>query len=158
LSFVEVLYLENTNDLGAKHVDTLVSTSRLIGISTRRGNGNVAVVSSDASDIIETLPGFRSESSESSTKVGGKIGTLNNRWTILEDIDMAADKILLGYKGASFMDTGVVYAPYTALMLETLINPDDFKVRKGFMTRDALTAVNGNFYAEISVTGDKIYS
>lgn len=139
-------------------VDTLIAVSRLIGNATRRGKGNVLVVSNDASDIIETMPGFRPESAENSTKVGGRLGTLNSRWTVLEDIDMATDKILIGYKGASFMDTGVVYAPYIALMLETLVNPDDFKVRKGFMTRDALKAINGKFYAEVSITGTKVYS
>lgn len=134
-------------------IDTLGIMSRKIGVSTRRGKGNVLVAGSDGADVLDTLPGFVADSGVSQSKPGGKTGTLNGRWTVLEDIDMASDKILIGYKGDTFMDTGVVYAPYVALTLDTFVNPDDFKVRKGFMTRDALKAINGKFYAEVSITG-----
>ncbi len=133
-------------------IDAMIKQTNLIYKDTFRGAGNVAVMSSDFSNVVETLPGFVPDSKEALEKPSGKIGTLNNRWAVLKDVYMAEDKMLIGYKGTTFMDTGVVYSPYVALMLETIVDPRDFKARKGFMTRDAITSINGNFYSELTYT------
>lgn len=133
-------------------IDKLIALSRKIYAGTFRGVGNVLVAGQLGADIIETLPSFVADSAAALEQPYGKIGTLNNRWKVLEDIYMDSTKILIGYKGATFMDTGVVYAPYVALMLDTFINPDDFKVRKGFLTRDAICSINGKFYAELTIS------
>ena len=43
-------------------------------------------------------------------------------------------------------------------MLDTFMDARDFKIRKGFMTRDAITTVNGKFFAEMTLTGNKVLS
>jgi hypothetical protein len=50
------------------------------------------------------------------------------KYRILEDPYFPADKVLTGLKGSTFLDHGVVYAPY----MPELNNPqDDFSPVKG---------------------------
>ena len=66
------------------------------------------------------------------------------------------DEILLGYKGASPMDAGFVYAPYIPLqMLPTITDPNTFQPRKGLITRYATAQINpsSRFYRIIRIVG-----
>ena len=66
------------------------------------------------------------------------------------------DEILLGYKGASPMDAGFVYAPYIPLqMLPTITDPQTFQPRKGLITRYATAQINpsSRFYRIIRIVG-----
>ena len=139
-------------------VDALAISSEGIYRQTRRGRGNVIVTGSQASEIVQTLPGFVADSGFATTLPSGRFGVLNNRWVVLNDIDMAETKTLVAYKGETFMDTGFVYSPYVALQLQPLVNPDDFQIRSGFMTRDALTLINSKFYAELTISGAQVIS
>ena len=42
---------------------------------------------------------------------------------------------LLGYKGAEYYDTGIVYCPYIPVMIQRTIGPNDFSPRVGLLTR-----------------------
>jgi hypothetical protein len=51
---------------------------------------------------------------------------------------MTENVILLGYRGAQFLETGAVYAPYIPLIMTPLVyDPTNFTPRKGVMTRYA---------------------
>ena len=66
------------------------------------------------------------------------------------------DELLLGYKGASPMDAGFVYAPYIPLqMLPTITDPQTFQPRKGLITRYATAQINpsSRFYRIIRIVG-----
>ena len=66
------------------------------------------------------------------------------------------DELLLGYKGASPMDAGFVYAPYIPLqMLPTITDPNTFQPRKGLITRYATAQINpsSRFYRIIRIVG-----
>jgi len=66
------------------------------------------------------------------------------------------DEILVGYKGASPMDAGFVYAPYIPLqMLPTITDPETFQPRKGLITRYATAQINpaSRFYRIIRIVG-----
>jgi hypothetical protein len=66
------------------------------------------------------------------------------------------DEILVGYKGASPMDAGFVYAPYIPLqMLPTITDPQTFQPRKGLITRYATAQINpaSRFYRIIRIVG-----
>ena len=66
------------------------------------------------------------------------------------------DEILLGYKGASPMDAGFVYAPYIPLqMLPTITDPQTFQPRKGLITRYATAQINpsSRYYRIIRIVG-----
>lgn len=87
-----------------------------------------------------------------------RVGTLMNKWAVYQDpflsANTSAKTILLGLKGARFMDAGSVYAPYIPLQVTpTFLDPNDFSFRKGMRTRYAKKLLRPEYYASISVTG-----
>ena len=63
--------------------------------------------------------------------------------------DEQLDYILLGFKGNSASETGLVYLPYIPIYIQKTVGPNDFSPRVGMATRYALmTHLNGaeNFY------------
>ena len=66
---------------------------------------------------------------------------------------MTENTILLGYRGAQFLETGAVYAPYIPLIMTPLVyDPTNFTPRKGVMTRYAKKVVRPEFYGKLNVT------
>jgi hypothetical protein len=60
----------------------------------------------------------------------------------------------MGYKGAQFLESGAVYAPYVPLLMTPLVyDPDTFVPRKGIMTRYAKKMVRPEFYGRVFVDG-----
>jgi hypothetical protein len=67
---------------------------------------------------------------------------------------MTENKILMGYRGSQFLETGAVYAPYIPLIMTPLVyDPNSFTPRKGVMTRYAKKMVRPEFYGTIDVDG-----
>lgn len=117
-------------------------------------NANWAVVDPDTSARFEKASGFR----YSGDATGGQIqkgvnmvGTLNNKYRVYVDPEAPQNKVLLGYKGSSFFETGFVYAPYIPIYVTPTIMDTDFKPRKGVMSRFATHLVSGDFYATVSI-------
>ena len=55
-----------------------------------------------------------------------KIGSLSNRFTVYKDPYFPRNKVLVGYKGGSYLETGYVYAPYVPLIVTpTIFAPED---------------------------------
>jgi len=82
-----------------------------------------------------------------------KVGTMSNRFEIFKDPYFPANKILMGFKGGSLLESGYVYAPYVPLIVTpTLFSPDDFTPRKGVMTRYAKALIRNDFYGVITVS------
>ena len=80
------------------------------------------------------------------------IGTLSNRFTVYKDPYFPRNKILVGYKGGSYLETGYVYAPYVPLIVTpTIFAPEDFTPRKGVMTRYGKRMVRADFYGTVTV-------
>lgn len=64
--------------------------------------------------------------------------------------------VLLGYKGAGFMDSGIVYCPYIPLQIARAIGPNNFDPRVGLRTRYAVAGNlfgAANYYHFIGVDG-----
>jgi hypothetical protein len=60
----------------------------------------------------------------------------------------------MGYKGAQFLETGAVYAPYIPVIMTPLVyDPNTFTPRKGLMTRYAKKMVRPEFYGRVLVKG-----
>jgi len=133
-------------------VDALVVVSNNIYSACLRGTGNVIVVGANAANVIETLPTFRADSAEALQQPNGRIGILNNRWIVIKDINYGADLILVGYKGTGFLEAGAVFSPYALTLTDALLNPDDMKIRKGLLSRDAFTRVNNAHYGKVTLT------
>lgn len=138
-------------------VETIIDVANNIHRKTLRGAANFLVTSPDVSTILEASvlykPALSMDPKESSFSVGTeKIGNLNNRFTVYKDPYFLRNKILVGYKGSSFLESGFVYAPYVPLIVTpTIYAPEDFTPRKGVMTRYAKKMVRSDFFGTVTV-------
>jgi hypothetical protein len=83
-----------------------------------------------------------------------KAGTLMNKWVVYEDPFFESDKMLVGLKGASFLDAGFVWAPYIPLQVTpTFLDPADFSFRKGLRTRYGKKVLRSEYYGRVTFTG-----
>ena len=81
-----------------------------------------------------------------------KVGTLLNKWVVYEDPFFATDKMMIGLKGNSFLESGFVWAPYIPLQVTpTFLDPSDFSFRKGLRTRYAKKLLRPDFYGQLTV-------
>jgi len=124
---------------------------------TMRGGANFLVCSPDVATILETIPGFTVETDGDKMKFAAgvtQIGAFQNRYTVYKNPYMLTNVILMGYKGANFLETGAVYAPYVPLVMTPLVyDPDNFTPRRGVLTRYAKKIVRPEFYGKIIVEG-----
>ena len=130
--------------------------------STLRGGANWIVCSSEISAIFDDLEYFHvsnASADQDQYNMGiEKVGSLSGRYTVYRDPYFPANKMLLGHKGTSLLDTGYVYAPYVPLQLTpTMYNPFNFAPIKGIMTRYAKKVVNNRFYGLITVDGVRTF-
>jgi hypothetical protein len=138
-------------------IETIIDVANTISRKTLRGAANFIVTSPDVCTILEASvlykPVLSMDPHETMFTVGTeKIGSLNNRFTVYKDPYFPRNKILVGYKGGSFLETGFVYAPYVPLIVTpTLYAPEDFTPRKGVMTRYAKKLVRSDFYGTVTV-------
>jgi hypothetical protein len=67
---------------------------------------------------------------------------------------MTENVILMGYKGAQFLECGAVFAPYVPLIMTPLLyDPNTFTPRKGLMTRYAKKMIRPDYYGKVYVHG-----
>jgi hypothetical protein len=126
---------------------------------TLRGGANFLVCSPTVATIIESIPGFASNSDGSADKMEyafgvQKAGQLNSRYTVYKNPYMTENVILMGFRGNQFLEAGAVFAPYIPLIMTPLIyDPDTFTPRKGLLTRYAKKMLRPEFYGKIYVSG-----
>jgi hypothetical protein len=135
----------------------LQAVSNTIHQKTLRGGANFMVVSPETATVIESIPGYASDSDGDSNNTSyamgvQKVGALNNRFTVYKNPYMLENDILLGFRGSNFLETGAVYAPYVPLIMTPLVyDPVNFTPRKGVMTRYAKKMVRPEFYGKVIV-------
>jgi len=138
-------------------VETITIVSNEIFKRNLRGGANWIVTSPEISSILEATLAFKPSMTLDPAEVQyalgvQRVGTVQNRYTVYKDPYFPADWILMGFKGASFLETGYVYAPYVPLVVTpTIFEPDDFTPRKGVMTRYAKQVVRPEFYGVVRV-------
>lgn len=130
--------------------------------ATLRGGANFIVVSAEISAIFNNMEYFHVSNAgaeEDQYNMGiEKVGTLQGRFTVYRDPYFPANKLLMGHKGTSILDTGYIYAPYVPLQLTpTMYNPFNFSPIKGIMTRYAKKLVNNRYYGLITVDGVRTF-
>ena len=119
--------------------------SNQIGVKTKKGGASWMVVSPD---ILTALRHANNGSFTSANATGEVVasqtlfaGTFNNSIKVYVDITATANTMLMGYKGSSELDTGLVYSPYVPLMASPVItDPESYDPRIGLMTRYAITS------------------
>ena len=140
-------------------VETIIDVANEIHRKTLRGSANFMVVSPDVATILEASVLYKPVYSiDGSGQVGSpmsigaeKIGSLSNRFTVYKDPYFPRNKILVGFKGGSYLETGYVYAPYVPLIVTpTIFAPEDFTPRKGVMTRYGKKMVRADFYGTVT--------
>ena len=139
-------------------IETIIDVANEIHRKTLRGSANFVVVGPDVATILEASVYFKpSFSLDGDGQVSGmvigadKVGTLSNRFTVYKDPYFPRNKVLVGYKGGSYLETGYVYAPYVPLIVTpTIFAPEDFTPRKGVMTRYGKKMVRSDFYGTIT--------
>jgi len=121
---------------------------------TLRGGANFVVVSPTVATILESIPGYMvsTDGNKSQFAAGVQVaGTMNNRFTVYKNPYMTENKILVGFRGSNFLETGAVYSPYVPLIMTPLVyDPEDFTPRKGVMTRYAKKMIRPEFYGTIN--------
>jgi len=124
---------------------------------TLRGGANFLVCSPTVATILESIPGYAADTDGDKMQFAmgvQKVGAINNRFQVYKNPYMTENTILMGYRGAQFLETGAVYAPYIPLIMTPLVyDPNSFTPRKGVMTRYAKKMVRPEFYGKIHVDG-----
>ena len=114
--------------------------ANVIAKETRRGKGNVAIVSSDvatalvASGMLDYAPAIAANLQVDDT--GNTFaGVLNGRLRVYIDPYAVSDYVTVGYKGTNAYDAGIFYCPYVPLQMVRAVGENDFQPRIGFKTR-----------------------
>jgi len=135
----------------------LQKVSNKIHQLTLRGGANFLVCSPTVATILESIPGFASDGDGEKMEFNfgiQKIGSLNSRYKVYKNPYMTENVILLGYKGAQFLECGAVFAPYVPLIMTPLLyDPSTFTPRKGLMTRYAKKMIRPDYYGKVYVAG-----
>lgn len=135
----------------------LQKISNKIHQSTLRGGANFMVVSPTVSTIIESIPGFASNSDGEVTKKSyafgvQKSGQLNGKFTVYKNPYMTENLILLGFRGSQYLEAGAVFAPYIPLIMTPLVyDPSTYVPSKGLLTRYAKKMLRPEFFGGLYV-------
>jgi len=141
-------------------LETITDVANQIHKKTLRGSGNFIVTSPEVCTILEHLNAYKSsyridgdgQVKDGMTIGAETVGTLNNRYTVYKDPYFPANKILIGLKGNTFLESGYIYAPYVPLILTPVIYAqEDFTPRKGVMTRYGKKMVRSDFYGTVTI-------
>jgi hypothetical protein len=141
-------------------VETIIDVANTIHRKTLRGSANFLVCGPDVCTILESSVLYKPKYSidgegqvGSPMSIGAEaVGTVSNRFTVYRDPYFPRNKILVGYKGGSYLETGYVYAPYVPLIVTpTIFRPEDFAPTKGVMTRYAKKPIRTDFYGTVTI-------
>ena len=140
-------------------VETIIDVANEIHRKTLRGAANFIVVSPEVATVFEASVLYKPQikidgqgQPSAHFSIGAEaIGSLSNRFTVYKDPYFPRNKILVGYKGGSYLESGYVYAPYVPLIVTpTIFAPEDFTPRKGVMTRYGKKMVRADFYGTVT--------
>ena len=120
-----------------------------IAKDTRRGKGNIAIVSTDVasalsmSGLLDYQSALTNNTNLNVDDTGNTFaGTLFGRLKVYVDpySVSGADYCVIGYKGNVAYDAGLFYCPYVPLQMVRAIDPNTFQPKIGFKTRYGLVA------------------
>ena len=121
-----------------------------IAKATRRGKGNVLIVSSDVASafamagVLSYTPELKADLTVDDTG-NTYAGLLNGRTKVYIDpyfggSSSGNELVTVGYKGTSPYDAGLFYCPYVPLQMVRAVGQDTFQPRIGFKTRYGMVA------------------
>ena len=120
-----------------------------IGQQTRRGKGNMLIVSADVASalqmagVLDYTPALNNNLNVDDTS-STFAGVMNGRFKVYVDpyaANVAASQYyVVGYKGTSPYDAGFFYCPYVPLQMVRAVGENSFQPKIGFKTRYGLAA------------------
>lgn len=131
-----------------------------IAKTTRRGKGNILIVSSDVASalamagVLQYTPALSADLQVDDT--GNTFaGLLHGRIKVYIDPYFGGsaqnvELVTVGYKGTSPYDSGIFYCPYVPLQMVRAVDPGTFQPKIGFKTRYGIVA---NPFAEGTTQG-----
>lgn len=123
-----------------------------IAKATRRGKGNVLIVSADVASalamtgLLDYNPVLQSQTGLMVDDTGNTYaGVLLNRYKVFVDPYYGGsaagnELVTVGYKGASPFDAGLFYCPYVPLQMVRAVSADSFQPKIGYKTRYGMVA------------------
>jgi hypothetical protein len=123
-----------------------------IAKATRRGKGNVMIVSSDVASALQMTgilsypnPGYQADlvvddtgNTFAGTMHGGRVKVFIDPY--FGGSASGDELVTVGYKGTSPYDAGLFYCPYVPLQMVRAVGQDTFQPRIGFKTRYGMVA------------------
>ena len=138
-------------------IETINDVSAQIHRKTLRGGANFVVCGPEVANILEFTAGFRASVTADADKgdIGAvKVGSLSRKFDVIVDPYFFRNVLLVGRRGASFLESGYVYAPYVPLQVTpTIFGVEDFVPRKGVMTRYGKKMVRPDMYGLVICRG-----
>jgi hypothetical protein len=133
-----------------------------IAKTTRRGKGNVLIVSSDVASafamagLLDYNSALQSQVSLTVDDTGNTFaGTMFGRIKVYIDpyapTSASSEFAVVGYKGTNAYDAGLFYCPYVPLQMVRAVDTNNFQPKIGFKTRYGLVA---NPFAEGTSQGN----
>lgn len=129
---------------------TIIEAGNNIFDATKLATGSFIIVGTKASNVIESLPRFRSAGAVN--PVGPHlVGWIGDK-PVYKNPFYPQDKFVVGWKGSGLFDAGLVYAPYMPIMSTQLIMDADFQGQRGFATAYGKKMINSNMYCAGTIT------
>lgn len=127
----------------------LVEGANVIFGATRKVQPNFMVCGLGVAAVVQVMRNFTPSGAQA---IGPHfLGTLG-QFKVYVSPDYNSNQFVLGYKGGSFMDAGMVYCPYMPIISTDLLMTDDFAGRKGWATMYAKKMVNSKLYLQGYIT------
>jgi len=146
--------------IGTLYTQVLMK-SQQIAINSRRGPASFAITSPNVVALLERHSQFTLDNAPidvSGDNIGvAKVGKMRNgSIQVYRDTLAKNDYMLLGFKGKTAYDSGVIYCPYIPLQVNRASGTQDFSPRIGLRTRYGILANlfgSANYYQSIVVNG-----
>ena len=137
------------------NVIRIAKEAAIIGIDTKRGQGNTLLVSPLVATMLEQVGSFQLApvgSSINSPVSGGVAGVFDNRYKVVVDQYATSDYCTVLYKGDDRRDAMGFYCPYVPLQFTRVTDASSGQPAIIAKTRYALTTIPGVEYAD---SGDR---
>lgn len=117
-----------------------------IGLDTKRGKGNILLVSPKVATMLEQVGTFKTATQQSSVQApvsGGVAGTFDGQYKVVVDQYAESDYATVMYKGADRRDAMGFFAPYVPMSFQKVTHSDSGQPAIIAKTRYALDTIPG---------------
>lgn len=134
---------------------------------TRRGKGNILIVSSDVASalamagVLDYAPALQSQINLNVDDTGSTFAGMIGKIKVYIDpysanLGANSQYYVAGYRGQSPYDAGLFFAPYVPLQMVRAVDPQSFQPAIGFRTRYGMVSNPFVFKADGSMVGEDV--